>query len=76
MVKLEKYLIPKAKNLLNLGGQQFLKISKVLKFAYIVSKNTKDNIFHLNNYINCDQFNQLYNSELQIEKTKSANLIV
>ena len=30
MIKLEKYLISKAENLLNLGNQQFYKISKVL----------------------------------------------
>ena len=51
IIKLEKYLISKAGNPLNLGGQQFYKISKVLQSAYIISRNTKNNTFYLNNYI-------------------------
>ena len=57
MVKLEKYPIWRVENLLNLSGQQFYKISKVLQSAPIVSKNTKDNTFYLNNYIDWDWFN-------------------
>ena len=51
MVKLEKYLILRVKTPLNLGGQQFYKISKVLQNAHIILKDTKGNIFYLNNYI-------------------------
>ena len=51
IVKLEKYPISKAKNSLNLGGQKFYKISKVLQNAYVVSRDTEGNTFYLNNYI-------------------------
>lgn len=57
MVKLEKYTILKAKNLLHLDIHQFYKILKVLKRAHIVPKNTKSNILYVNNYINLDQLN-------------------
>ena len=59
MVKLEKYPISRAKKPLNLGGQQFYKISEVSQSAYIVPKDTKGNTFYLNIYIDWDQFNQL-----------------
>ena len=57
MIELEKYLILRAKNSLNLGGQQFYKISKVLQSTHTVPKDTEDNTFYLNNYIDWDQFN-------------------
>ena len=63
IVKLEKYLILRVKNSLNFGGQQFYKISEVLQSAHIITRDTKDNIFYLNNYIDLDQFNQLYDPE-------------
>ena len=63
MVKLEKYPISMPENFLNLGSQQFYKISEVLQSVHIIPKNTKNNTFHLNYYIDWDQFNQLYNLE-------------
>lgn len=50
IVKLEKYPISKAKNFLNLGSQQFYRISAVLQSAHVVQKDTKGNTFYLNNY--------------------------
>ena len=61
MVKLEKYLISRIENLLNLDSQQFYKISKVLQSAHIVPKDAESNTFYLNIYIYRNQFNQLYN---------------
>ena len=76
MVELEKYPILKAENPLNLGGQQFYKISEVLQITHVVLRDTEDNIFYLNNYIDWDQFNQLYNPEWQTMRTQSSNAIV
>ena len=76
IVELEKYSISKAKNLLNLGSQQFYKISEVLQSAHVVSRNTKNNTFYLNNYINWDQFNQLYKPEWQTKGTQSGKAII
>ncbi len=44
-------------NLLNLGSQQFYKISKVLQSIHIVSKDVEDNTSYFNNYIDWNQFN-------------------
>ena len=52
IVELEKYLILKVENLLNLGSQRFYKISKLLQSAHNVLRDTKSNNFYLNNYMN------------------------
>ena len=39
-------------------------------------RDTEGNTFYLNNYIDQDQFNQLYNSKWQTKRTQSANAIV
>lgn len=41
-----------------------------------MSRNIKDNTFYLNNYINQNQFNQVYDLKQQIDETESANAIV
>ena len=46
IVELKKYPILKAENFLNLGGQQFYKISKVLQSAYIVPRDVVINKGH------------------------------
>lgn len=61
MVKCEKYLILKTKNALNLSAYWFFKISRVSYNAHIEPKDTYNNIFYNNNYIDLDKFNQLYN---------------
>ena len=50
MVKLEKYLISKVKNFLNLSNQQFYKIFKVLQSIYVMPKDVESNTFYFNNY--------------------------
>lgn len=63
MVKLENYPILIVDNFLNLGTQQFYQILEVLRNDYIVPTNTKSNTFLVNNYINGDKSNQLYDPE-------------
>ena len=63
IVKLEKYPISRTENSLNLDGQHFNKISEVLQNAHVILRDTKGNTFYLNNYIDWDQLNQLYNPE-------------
>ena len=57
IVELEKYLISRVKNLLNLGSQQYYIISEILQNAHVVPRDIKVNTFYLNNYIDWDQFN-------------------
>ena len=76
IVELEKNPISKAENFLNLGSQQFYKISEVLQSTYVVPRDIETNTFCFNNYIDWDQFNQLYDLEWQTKGTWSANTIV
>ena len=76
MIKLKKYPISRVENPLNLSGQWFYKISEVLQSAHVVLRDTESNTFYLNNYIDWDQFNQLYNSEWQTKGIQSANAII
>ncbi len=76
MVELEKYQISRAKNPLNLGVQRFYKISEFLQNVHVVPRDIEGNTFYLNNDIDWDQFNQLYDPEWETKKTRSANAIV
>ncbi len=51
IVKLEKYPISKVENPLNLGSQQFYKISEILRRIHVVPKDTERNTSYLNDYI-------------------------
>ena len=65
MIELEKYLILRIANLLNLDSQQFYKISEVLQSNHVVPKDTETKTSYCNNYIDWDQFNPLYDLEWQ-----------
>ncbi len=57
IIELEKYLISKVENPLNLDSQQLYKISEVLQSAHVVLRDIESNTFYLNKYIDWDQFN-------------------
>lgn len=76
MIKLEKYPILRVENPLNQSGQRFYKILKVLQVAHVVPRDTGGNTSYLNNYIDWNQLNQLYDSEWQTNETQSANTFI
>ena len=57
MVELEKMQTSTIKNLCNLGAYWIIKISSILRSAYVVLKDQDKFIFYVNNYIDWDQFN-------------------
>lgn len=59
MVKLKKYPISEVENPLNPDHLQYYKISEVLQSVHVVPRDTKNNLFYLNNYNDLNQFNQL-----------------
>ena len=63
IVKLEKYPISRAENPLNLSSQRFYKISEVLLSTHVMPRDGEGNTSYFNNYIDWDQFNQLYDPE-------------
>ena len=55
--------ISTAKHLRNLSAYYIVKISLILRNAYIVSKNQEKIVIYVNNYIDWDQFNELYSPD-------------
>ncbi len=60
MVELEKMRASTAEYLRNLGTYCIMKISSILRSAHIVPRDQEKIVFYVNNYIDWDQFNQLY----------------
>ena len=63
MIELKKIRALTVKNPYNLDAHWIMKISLVLHSAYMVAKDQDKCVFYVNNYINWDYFNQLYNSD-------------
>ena len=60
MIELEKMHVLTAENPYNFGTYRIIKILSVLYSAYIVSRDQDKFVFYVNNCIDWDQFNQLY----------------
>ena len=63
MVELEKMRTLITKNSRNLNAHQIIEISLVLRSAHMVSRDIDKVVFYVNNYIDWDQFNQLYDPD-------------
>ena len=63
MIELENMRALTTKNLHNLGTHWIIEISLVLRSAHVVPRDQDKFVFYVNNYIDWDQFNQLYVSE-------------
>lgn len=59
-----------AKNPQNLDAHNIIWILSVLRSAYILRRDQDMFIFYINNYIDEDQFNQLYDPDLIKKKHK------
>lgn len=60
MVELEKWRNLTAKHPRNLGAYCIVEISSILHSPHVVFRDQKRIVFYVNNYIDWDQFNQLY----------------
>ena len=60
MVEVEKWPVFKVKNPQNLDVYQFYEIPSILCSIYIVLLDKNSVIYYVNNYIDWDLFNQLY----------------
>ena len=52
-----------AENSRNLGAHWIIEISPVLRSTYVVPRNQDKFMFYVNNYIDWNQFNQLYDPD-------------
>ena len=63
MVELDKWQASMAENPCNLGAHRIIEVSSVLHSVHIVPRDQDRMVFYVNNYIDWDQFNQLYNAD-------------
>ncbi len=68
MIELEKRRALITENPRNLGANKIIEISSVLCSAHVVPRDKDKFVFYVNNYIDWDQFNQLYHLDM-IEKS-------
>ncbi len=62
-------------NLRNLGAHWIIKISLVLHSAHVVPRNQDKVVFYVNNYIDWDQFNQLYDLDWMEKDIRNADTV-
>ena len=75
MIELEKIYTSTAENLCNFGAYWIIEISLVLHSAHVIFRDLDKFVFYVNNYINCDQFNQLYDLDRIDKNIKNADAI-
>ena len=63
MVELEKWHASTTENPRNLGAHCIIEVSSVLRSAHVVPRDQDKAMFYVNNYIDWDQFNQLYDAD-------------
>ena len=63
MVELEKWHASMAENPRNLGAHRIIEVFLVLRSTHVVPKDQDRAVFYVNNYIDWDQFNQLYDAD-------------
>ncbi len=63
MIKLEKMRVSITENSHNLGAYWIIEISSILRSAHVVPRDQDNLVFYINNYIEWDQFNQLYDPD-------------
>ena len=63
MIELEKMCTLTMENSHNLGAHWIIEISSILCDTHMVSRDQDKFVFYVKNYINWDQFNQLYNPD-------------
>lgn len=75
IIKLWKIRVLTAENPGNLSGHQIIEISLVFYNAYVITKDQEKFVFYINNYMDWNQFNQLYDFNWIDKSIKKANTV-
>lgn len=75
MIKFEKMYALTVKNPHNLGTHWIIQISSILYSAHVVFRNQNKFVFYINNYIDWNKFNQLYDLNLMEKDVRNADAI-
>ena len=75
MIEFKKMCTSIAENSRNLSAHRIIEISSVIRNTHVLLRNQDKFVFYINNYIDWDHFNQLYDPD-QIEKViKNADAV-
>ena len=75
MIELEKMRASTSDNFYNFDAHWIIEILSVLQSAYVVPRDQDKVVFYINNYINWDQFNQLYDLDWMEKDTRNVDAI-
>ena len=75
MVELDKWHALMAENPCNLSAHCIIEVSLVLHSANVVPRDQDKMVFYVNNYIDWDQFNQLYNADWFKKSIQNADAV-
>ena len=75
MIELEKMRASTAENPRNLGAYRIIEISLVLHSAHVVPRDQDKFVFYVNNYIDWDQFNQLYDLNVMEKGVQNVDVV-
>lgn len=75
MIELEKMHALTTNNLCNLGPHRIIEIFLILQSAYVVLWDQDKVVFYINNYINWNEFNQLYDLDLMEKDIQNADVV-
>ncbi len=76
MVKLEKMHVLIIENPCNLGAHWIIEMFLVLHSIYMIPRDQNKFVFYVNNDMDWDQFNQLYNPDWMKKGIRNADAIV
>ena len=75
MVELDKWHASTVENPRNLGAHHIIEVSSVLRSAHVVPRDQDKMVFYVNNYIDGDQFNQLYDADWFNKDIRNADAV-
>ena len=75
MVELNKWHALTAENPRNLGAHRIIEVSSILRNAHVVLRDQDRMVFYVNNYIDQNQFNQLYDTDWFNKGIRNVNAV-
>ncbi len=75
MIELEKMRASITENPRTLGAHRIIEIFSILRSAHVVPRDQDKVVFYVNNYIDWDQFNQLYDPDWMEKGIRNADAV-
>ena len=74
MVEVETWLQGNARNPRGIGARRIYQMSMILRSAHIVPTGLQDGVYYINNYIDWDTYNTIYDSDFFNQGTTAARI--